>query len=157
GLRQELVNVDGLVEDVRSGAVRQIGDRAVRFTTVVPFSGCFIRTDEEKLRAVLSELVVHAIRRTTSGEVVFAVDFAPDRTDFILRDDRRRPHSTSSLVMPPFGLRTQEWMDALPGDGIGLAIALRLSALLGASLTPGRGEDGGSKFTMSVPGGAITH
>jgi len=158
GLRCELVNIDGLVEDVRVEALRQIGDRPVRITTIVPFPGSFIRTDEEKLRAVLSELMINTLSRATSGEIVFTVDFAPDRTDFIVRDQCVR-QARAPLPVPavPFGVRTREWMAGLPGEGIGFAIALRLSALLGGSLAAGRGEDGRPMFSLSVPSGAITH
>ena len=158
GLRRELVSIDGLIEDVRTEAARQIGDRRVRVTTIVPFPGSFIRTDEEKLHAVLAELIANVLGRVTTGEVVVAVDFAPDRTDFIVRDASLRPlYPPSAAGTLAFGPRARAAAGGLPGEGIGFAIALRLSALLGGSLAAGRGEEGGAMLRLSVPGGAVTH
>jgi signal transduction histidine kinase len=42
-----------------------------------------------------------------------------------------------------------------PGQGLALAIVLRLSQLLGARLTAERAQQGGATFTLSLPLGAI--
>ncbi|OFV88252.1 MAG: hypothetical protein A3J75_06440 [Acidobacteria bacterium RBG_16_68_9] len=155
-VRRELVSVDDVVKELCVEAARLVGHRPVRVRSILPWSGVFVRTDGEKLRAILGELLTNAIKFTPGGEVELAVEFVSGCTAFVLRDSGPGiDQDDLPLLVRGFRQRQNETLAAMPGRGIGLAVAFRLSALLGAQLTAGRNAEGGATFTLRVPGDAI--
>lgn len=152
-VRRELVDVDALLADLRVLGGRQIGDRPLRLTTRVPFAGGYLYTDGEKLRAILAQLLANAVKFCPSGEIRLTVRLQPGRTDFVLADTG--PGFNEADVpgaFSPFCQLTAETVASTPGQGVGLAIALRLSALIGASLMVNPGKQSGAMFTVRLPG-----
>jgi signal transduction histidine kinase len=155
-VRRELVSVDELVKELCVEAVRLVGSRPVRVRCAFASRGLFIRTDGEKLRAILNELLANAVKFTPGGEVEVAVEFPPGGTEFILRDSGPGlDQSDLPLLFRAFRQRRGDAMATTPGQGIGLAVVRRLSALIGARLTATRNAKGGAMFTLSLPGDAI--
>ena len=151
-VRLEPVDIDALLDDLRALGGRQIGARPVQFTTDVPFPGAFISTDGEKVRAILAQLLANAIKFTLSGKVRLTVRSELGRTDFIMADGGPGI-SQDALpdVLSPVCQFRNDVAATTPGQGVGLAIALRLSALIGASLTAQSDVQGGAIFTLSLP------
>jgi signal transduction histidine kinase len=150
---REPVDIDALLADLRALSSRQIGRRPVQFTTHVPFSGAFLCTDGEKVRATLAQLVANAIKFTRSGEVRLTVRSEADRTDFVVADaGPGLKHDALQEVLNPVCRFRNDVASPTPGQGVGLAIAHRLSALIGASLTATSKSREGTIFTLSLPG-----
>jgi signal transduction histidine kinase len=151
-VRREAVDIDALLDDLRALSSRQIGRRPVQFTTDVPFPGAVMCTDGEKVRATLAQLLANAIKFTPSGEVRLTVRSAPGRTDFVLTDAGPgiKQDALPDILSPVCQFRHDVAATA-PGQGVGLAIALRLSALIGASLTATSDSGGAAIFTLSLP------
>ena len=151
-VRREAVDIDGLLNDLRALSSRQIGRRPVQFTTDVPFAGAVICTDGEKVRATLAQLLANAIKFTLSGEVRLTVRSEPERTDFILTDAGPgiQPDALPDILSPVCRFRHDVAAPA-PGQGVGLAIAHRLSELIGASLRATSDSGGAAIFTLSLP------
>jgi signal transduction histidine kinase len=151
-VRRELVNVDQLVAELQTRAAQQIGSRGVRLATRVPFSGACIQTDRDKLRGILLELLSNAIKFTPMGTVTLDVRTVRECTAFVMTDQGPGISEPElAALFNPFRQRPDEAVASLPGQGIGLAIARRLSALIGAGLAVERGGDGGAMFTLTVP------
>jgi signal transduction histidine kinase len=150
-VRREAVDIDALLEDLRALSRRHIGTRPVRFTTDIPFPGAFVCTDGEKVRAILAQLLSNAIKFTPSGEVRLTVRPDAGRTDFILSDAGPgiSPEALPDVLNPRYQFRNDP-AATTPGQGVGLAIALRLSALIGASLAAQSDARGGAVFTLSL-------
>ncbi|MFI5399141.1 MAG: response regulator [Candidatus Binatia bacterium] len=151
-VRREPVVIDALLEDVRAVAKRQIGTRPLRVTVRPPFADAFINTDGEKLRGILTQLVANAIKFSLSGEIRLFVCSEPTHTDFVLSDTRLRDdHDDLSRVLSsPRDVPSSVVRNSAAQD-FGLAIAQRLSTLIGASLAVQVPEHSGAVFTLSVP------
>ncbi len=149
-LRYTRVDIHALLADLQAFAQRQIGARPVRFTVRAPSSGGSIYTDGERLDAVLSQLVVGALRHTPAGDVQLTVRLQPGSADFVLID--ARPGLDDDHRAPA---RTWRAHDGVSGGAMGeggeLDTARRLSALLGASLTARPAHPCGLIVTLSVP------
>jgi len=154
-VRRELVDVDELVAELRVHAERQIGSRPICFTAAVESPGAVLLTDGEKVRAVLAHLLSNSIKLSGAGTIELSVSFFADRTDFVMRD--LNIHSTDELSRLFHSIAEGNDGASLgtPGQGLALAIALRLSQLLGATLTADRAVRGGAIFTLSLPVGAL--
>lgn len=151
-VRQEPVDIDALLDDLHVLSSRQIGKRPVKFTTDVPFPGAVMSTDGDKVRATLAQLLANAIKFTPSGEVRLSVRPQPGRTDFVLADAGSGIELDAlPQILDPDCQLHNEVAATTPGQGVGLAIALRLSALIGASLTA-TSDSHGAVFTLSIPG-----
>jgi len=156
-VRREPVDVDALLDDLRALSSRQIATRPVQLITHVPFPGAVICTDGDKVRAILAQLLANAIKFTLSGEVRLTVRPEPGHTEFALADAGPgiKEDALPDVLNPVCQFRN-DVAAPTPGQGVGLAIALRLSALIGASLTATSDSGGGSIFTLSLPG-ALSH
>jgi signal transduction histidine kinase len=155
-VRRERVDMDQLVAELRSLAWRQIGDKPVRLTTSMPLTGAFLYGDSQKLRVILSQLLANAIKFTPQGDIDLLIRSESDRTEFVLAD--RGPGLSEQelpLLLTPFRQRPDDTLASTPGQGIGLAIVQRLSALIGASVSVRRRQGGGAVFLLSVPGPLI--
>jgi signal transduction histidine kinase len=151
-VRQEPVNIDLLLDDLRNLGERKIDGRPLRLHTHMSLRGACICTDGEKLRAILAQLLAATIASNVSGEIQLTVRPAPAHTDFVLADTG--PGITAAdLPSTPGGFsRSQDEPAAtVPGQGLGLAIARRLSALIGASLTAHVVAGAGATFILSLP------
>ena len=119
-----------------------------------------VRTDPERVRQVLGNLVSNAIKYTPAGgrivlrargaapqpdtdnnDELMAIDvidtgsgIPPDRMEEIFREFTRLETSIQQ-----------------PGSGLGLAIARRVAQLLGGDVTVSNAPDGGAIFTFALP------
>jgi signal transduction histidine kinase len=155
-VQREQVDMDQMVAELRSLAWRQIGDKPVRLTTSMPLTGAFLYCDSQKLRVILSQLLANAIKFTPRGDIDLMIRSEADRTDFVLAD--RGPGISEQdlpLLLTPFRQLPDDPLACMPGQGIGLAIVHRLSALIGASVSVRRRQGGGTIFVLSVPGPLI--
>jgi signal transduction histidine kinase len=155
-VRRELVDIDSLIEDLKAHVTRQIGQKRVEFRTLVPAGGVVIHSDGEKLRAILKQLLTNAVTFSVGGTIELGVCFAADHTSFVLTDT-----GPGMCGLELAGLCATQAADsggpraATPGLGLALAIALRLSELLGGTLTADRSGNGGAVFMLSLPAVAL--
>jgi len=155
-VRRELVDLDDLLAELTVHAEHQIGTKALRLVVTAPVRGAVIHSDREKLTAILKQLLNNAITFSVAGSIELALSFAADQTLFVLTDTgpamgRAEFASLAFVGQPEAGVQRA----ATPGHGLGLAIALRLSELLGGALRAERGAHGAAVFTLSLPAPAL--
>ncbi len=150
-VHSEEVDIDELVGELQALAEREIGERPLRLITCAPLTGAVMNTDGEKLRAILGQLLANAIKFTPEGVIRLFVQSEAESTDFVLVDAGPGiSEQDFPILYAPFRQQSQESLASTPGQGIGLAIAQRLSTLIGASLTAETLPGGGAAFTLSV-------
>ncbi len=163
-LRLDVGPVD-LAETVRSAA-QVWSDRCcaegIEFRLEVPAGELPVRTDAARVRQALDGLLENALRITPAGApIVLAArpdagrdggpavtvevrDGGPGLTD----DDIAVAFDRGELYRRYRGIRQV-------GTGLGLAIVHRLVVLLGGTIDAGRAVEGGARFTVRLPAGAL--
>ena len=117
-------------------------------------SNFFIRSDEQKLTQILTNLLGNAIKFTDGGGVRLDVEIEPNedgsvRITFAITDSGVGiPASQISEIFEVFKMVHADSRKR-GGTGLGLAICKRLSEYLGGQLSVESTEGKGSKFTFS--------
>lgn len=175
----ELAKIDAgavqlAVQDVDCAAVIQevvtrlgpiAAAKGLRLTAGLRAAPVVIQCDEPALRQILTNLVSNAIRFTDDGEVVVTL-LAPDvgrAAAIVVRDtgpgieaaERDRLfepfHRGRDIASPADSTRSSQL--AREGAGLGLYLAQRLAALIGAQLTVESTDGTGSAFLVNFRAG----
>lgn len=111
-----------------------------------------LRTDGQKVRQILVNLLDNAVKYTAEGEVGLEVARREDRIRFVVRDTGPGiPPGRLEEIFEPFERRDSETDDPEAGTGLGLAVARELAHLLGGELEAGSEVGRGSVFTLELP------
>jgi two-component system, sensor histidine kinase len=153
--RMEVVPIDFDVgELVRQTAesVRPLADeRGLVLSCDIAGDDTHLRTDQERLRQILLNLVGNAVKFTGAGSVRISADVTGPETislsvtdtgPGIGRDDLR--HVFEEFTQAPASPTTE-------GTGLGLTISRRVAALLGGTVSAVSERGVGSTFTVAVP------
>jgi CheY-like chemotaxis protein len=122
--------------------------------TLAPGLPRLVRSDEQKLRQVLLNLLVNAIRFTATGHVTLtAAPAGAGRVRFTVED-------TGSGIDPARLPRLFQPFDstgqgAAQGTGLGLALSQRMTELLGGQIEVGSTPGHGSRFWFDLPLAAV--
>ncbi len=111
-----------------------------------------LRTDGQKVRQIVINLVSNALKYTPAGGV--AVDLVDDDTRVLCRVTDTGPGIApehAERVFEPFWQVDQSDDRHITGTGLGLAVARRLARLLGGDLTLQSEVGSGSRFTVVLP------
>lgn len=149
-VHRERVSIGQLIHDLRSSG-RRDPRRPLQLATNIKASNRSVYTDREKLAAVLAQLLENFTHETASGTVALDVYESPHAAEFILHHPNCEIGETTSEQPQSSSGGIDLSVAALPDDGIGLAIAQRLTDLLGGSLRIDRAIDGSAVFRLSIP------
>lgn len=149
--RQERVDLDALLDDLCVFARRRIADRPLRFVIHGPRPGASVCTDGQGIRAILSQLIASAVKCSHDGDLQLTVREQPQSTCFVLVDSGFLFEDELLAQVRSIDESGDAAFAGIPERGVGLAIAWRLSALIGASLTVEPARPRGTIFTLSVP------
>ncbi|MGO4819153.1 response regulator [Flavobacterium sp. W22_SRS_FP1] len=113
---------------------------------------CFIRTDEEKINAILSHLLKNAIKFTDNGSIEIGC-FKNDTTvTFYVKDSGIGINSTKlDLIFERFRQEDDSLNRNYDGAGLGLYIAKSYVNLLGGKIWAANNTDSGAIFYFEVP------
>ncbi len=145
-----------LLEEMGELVQPQIEERAQRYTLEPCPGDPVIRTDGEKLRQVLLNLLTNASKFTpTGGEIRLACEAGPDQLRIHVDDSGPGiPPGQRDRVFEPFIQLGRNLTSAHQGTGLGLSISRDLARLLGGDLRVADRPDGpGARFTIELNAG----
>lgn len=150
----EHVAVTTLLVEVLEEQRPKLEERALRaFTRFTPES-CVVRADRVRLRQILDNLLSNAIKFTPGGGFV-EIGCVPERgnASITVKDSGVGFEKTfGDRMFEPFVQHEQGRDRSSGGLGLGLAIASRLAALQGGSLSAvSEGHNRGAIFTLRIP------
>jgi signal transduction histidine kinase/DNA-binding NarL/FixJ family response regulator/HPt (histidine-containing phosphotransfer) domain-containing protein len=144
-----------LIEEVASFARLQATDKGLSFTFKPRFPiPATVRTDPLRVRQILLNLIVNAIKFTDKGSVTIGASYsALDRrlvlsvtdTGIGISEDQR------ARLFHPFGQADSSISRRFGGTGLGLVLSKRLAELLDGSLDLDSAPGVGSCFSLVLP------
>ena len=109
-------------------------------------------TDYDRLYSILSNLLLNAIKFTTSGEVVLELRLIDDTAEFIVRDTGIGIEGDElKHVFEPFRQVDGSPTRSFGGVGLGLAIVRRIAELLRGVVDAESVMGVGSTFRVRIP------
>jgi signal transduction histidine kinase len=151
-LHLQEVDACTLVREVAAVVEPLAADRSLAFCRDVPAAPLPLRTDPDRLRQVLLNLVGNAVKYTREGEVRLELCAEGGRAVFHVRDTGIgiAPEHLEK-IFEPFWQVDPGQRAADGGTGLGLSVVRRMVRLLGGEIAvesePGRG----STFTVRLP------
>jgi signal transduction histidine kinase len=152
----EKTSVNQLIERVAATARVDISTTNkpvfLSIKTGLPDGEDLISSDPHKISLVLSNLVSNAIRFTGQGEIEIGYSQVEPSLELWVRDTGKGiSEQKQATLFVDFLQNTSTTNIAEEGAGLGLALAARLSALLGGKLWLKTTGPEGSIFCMSIP------
>jgi signal transduction histidine kinase len=113
---------------------------------------CFIYTDENKLRQILTNLVNNAIKFTESGYIKFGYKLKKDILEFFIEDTGIGiPHDMQDKIFNRFLKADQNEKKLYPGVGLGLSICKGNAEVINGHIRVESSPGKGSVFFVSIP------
>ena len=124
----------------------------VKFTSKIVPRCARVSADPERLKQIVSNLLVNAVKFTERGSITLSAEPRPDGSVALVVADTGIgiPSTAQRAIFEPFR-RVHDPSLRVPGAGIGLSISSRLAHLMGGSLTVESEPGLGSRFTLVIP------
>jgi len=125
----------------------------IRLNKPVVKEGFTITTDPSRIRQILSNLIVNALKFTNEGFIEFGFTIiGENQIIFYVKDTGVGiPEDKKKLIFDRFGQVEHHLSQNKKGTGLGLSISKKLSELLGGDLTVESEVDTGSIFYLTLP------
>ena len=124
----------------------------INFIDKLPNAEAVIKTDKEKLYAILTNLIKNSIKYTHEGSINFGYKLKNDMLEFYVRDTGIGiPYNRQKAVFERFVQADIEDEKVYEGAGLGLAITKAYVEMLGGKLWLKSDENIGSEFYFSLP------
>jgi CheY-like chemotaxis protein len=122
------------------------------FKTSLPAKEAILKTDREKVFAILTNLVKNAIKYTKHGSIEFGYDKRGDNLEFYVKDTGIGiPEDRQEAIFERFIQADIEDKMARQGAGLGLAITKAYVEMLGGKIWLESEEGVGSTFYFTLP------
>jgi signal transduction histidine kinase len=141
-----------IVNDVAAIAEPLVRVRGLQFKVDVDDADTEFPTDPARVRQVLLNLVVNAVKFTDTGVVELTGRAIDGEVVFSVRDTGIGISAEHlERIFEPFWQVEQTTNRVASGSGLGLAVSRRLTTLLGGKLTVASEPGKGTTFTMALP------
>jgi signal transduction histidine kinase len=147
------VDLVKLVEDTVSASQGLTKDKPYRIALHLPSEPVEVKTDEGKVRQILTNLLSNAIKFTDRGSVTVSLR-RTDRSGAVLDVTDTGvgiAEEDQEIIFDAFRQLDGSSTRAAGGTGLGLAISRRFAALVGARLEVESAKGGGSTFCLKLP------
>lgn len=148
------VPVDAAMTDVADLLDRAVKDRELTLNRRPGDSGALVWADPGRLRQILMNLVMNAVKYTPLGGGVVTLSSTVTRDSVIIQVDDVGPGIPSEkleTIFEPFVQLTSGMTNRQGGVGLGLAISRDLARAMQGDLTVSSIVGVGSRFTLSLP------
>ncbi len=110
-----------------------------------------LRTDQEKLKQILINLLSHAAKFTEAGSITLRARVAGEQVEIAVADTGIGiPKHALGLIFEEFQQVDSGATRTHSGTGLGLAISHRLARILGGEIAVESEEGAGSTFTLNI-------
>jgi signal transduction histidine kinase len=148
----EDVGLHDLIAEVSGTGEALAKERGLAFDVRGPKGDAQIRTDANKVRQILVELISNAIKFTREGKVELRTVMNDGTAGFQVSDTGIGvPAELHERIFEPFFQAEDALTREVGGIGIGLAVARRLARRLGGDVTVDSTPGEGSTFTLTIP------
>jgi hypothetical protein len=123
----------------------------------LPAKESIIKTDNEKVYAVLSNLIKNAIKFTYDGSIEFGYEKKGEYLEFFVRDTGIGiPQNQLELIFERFRQGSESCNRGYEGSGLGLSISKSYVEMLGGRIWVESEEGKGSTFYFTLPYNAVS-
>jgi PAS domain S-box-containing protein len=148
----EIVEVCNVLEDAAALVAPLVDDHGLALTLELPEGTPRIRTDAQKLRQILVNLLSNATKFTERGSITLSAHRARRQMHFCVCDTGIGiPAQHLQQIFEPFWQVDQRANRRVGGTGLGLTVSRRLAQLIGGDLTVESRVGGGTTFTLQLP------
>jgi len=153
------INIDcfnpaGLLTELMEKYSRHVCCKGLELTVNVPgqHRDLIIRSDTDKIRLVLDNLVSNALKYTFNGGVVLGFELGSGQFEFYVKDTGIGIHAhEQERIFDTFYRGEQVVAAAIGGTGLGLSIARKLVELLDGEMGLCSAPNQGSRFSFTIP------
>jgi hypothetical protein len=122
------------------------------FKNGLPTDDAVIRTDNEKVYGILTNLIKNAIKFTNEGSIEFGYEKKGDYLEFYVKDTGIGiPRNKLELIFERFRQGSESHNRGYEGSGLGLAIAKSYIEMLGGEIWVESEAGQGSVFHFTIP------
>ncbi len=114
--------------------------------------GCKINSDEFRLRQVITNLVINAVKFTSEGSITYGLRLTNGFVEFYVKDTGIgiTPEG-QAIIFDRFRQEHNNGLKHAGGTGLGLAISKHIVELLGGTLSVQSLQGKGSEFIFTIP------
>jgi PAS domain S-box-containing protein len=152
-IRMQTVDLRDIASDV-AAVMQPLADaRGLRLQVPLPNEAVTMRTDPDKLRQVLLNLVGNAVKYTSQGEVELAISDGTEQDVTVRVRDTGVGIAGEHLarIFEPFWQADPMQRNRDGGTGLGLSVVQRLVAMLSGTIHVASASGAGSTFTVTLP------
>jgi PAS domain S-box-containing protein len=126
------------------------------FKNGLPSKEAIIKTDNEKVYAILTNLVKNAIKFTYDGSIEFGYEKKGNYLEFFVKDTGVGiPQKQHQMIFERFRQGSESHKRGYEGSGLGLSIAKSYVEMLGGEIWVDSQEGKGSTFYFTIPYNAV--
>jgi PAS domain S-box-containing protein len=144
------VNLWDVVRESTNSVEPLAEERGVRIETAGPEGAVKCKTDPQRVRQILINLLTNAVRHGPSNDVV-TLEIEADATSLHVHVVDRGDGISADEQAMIFGAFERAGADAIRGTGLGLTLSRKLARLLAGDLRVENGHDAGARFTLDLP------
>jgi|LGVE01.1.fsa_nt_gb signal transduction histidine kinase/DNA-binding response OmpR family regulator len=145
-------NMNDLVDDVMMMIMPQAKQKKISLKRVSKDNEVFIRSDSDKCKHILQNLIGNAVKFTEKGKVTLNIFKDSKQIHITVKDTGIGiPKKYINTIFEEFRQADGSTSRKFGGTGLGLAIAKKYADLLGGSIGVNSIENQGSEFIVSLP------
>jgi CheY-like chemotaxis protein len=127
------------------------------FKNSLPAKKAIIKTDNEKVYGILTNLIKNAIKFTYEGSIEFGYEKKGEYLEFFVKDTGVGiPEDQTELIFERFRQGSESLNRKYEGSGLGLSICKSYVEMLGGEIWVESEEGKGSIFYFSIPYNAVS-
>jgi CheY-like chemotaxis protein len=127
------------------------------FKNSLPAKEAIIKTDNEKIYGILTNLIKNAIKFTNEGSIEFGYEKKGEYLEFFVKDTGVGiPDNQKELIFERFRQGSENHTRGYEGSGLGLSICKSYVEMLGGKIWVESEEGKGSIFYFTIPYNAAT-
>ena len=152
-IEMEVVDLEPLFAELTASMEVLLAGHDVTFRAAIATGAGRVRADPDRLKQIISNLLVNAVKFTERGSIVLHADSGTDGRAVVTVTDTGIgiPSADHHAIFEPFR-QVHDRERRAPGAGIGLSVSLRLANLMGGSLGVESTPGWGSRFTLVLQG-----